>query len=55
MSKVAHSTAGSTFGRPATDLAVLPAGSGEVITDLAVLRDQVEVFGLMASGCGSRG
>ncbi|MFJ1595314.1 IS1380 family transposase [Kitasatospora albolonga] len=36
-------------GRIATDLAVTVADGGEAITDLAVLRDQGEVFGPVAS------
>ncbi|WP_455356996.1 IS1380 family transposase [Streptomyces sp. SYSU K217416] len=36
-------------GRIATDLAVMLADGGEAITDLAVLRDQSEVFGPVAS------
>ncbi|MEV6957532.1 IS1380 family transposase [Streptomyces sp. NPDC051183] len=36
-------------GRIATDLAVMLADGGEAITDLAVLRDQREVFGPVAS------
>ncbi|MFD9607331.1 IS1380 family transposase [Streptomyces sp. NPDC059970] len=36
-------------GRIATDLAVMLADGGETITDLAVLRDQSEVFGPVAS------
>ncbi|MFF1691682.1 MULTISPECIES: IS1380 family transposase [unclassified Streptomyces] len=36
-------------GRIATDLAVMLADGGEAITDLAVLRDQGEVFGPIAS------
>ncbi|MFF3691379.1 IS1380 family transposase [Streptomyces sp. NPDC002187] len=36
-------------GRIATDLAVVIADGGETITDLAVLRDQSEVFGPVAS------
>jgi hypothetical protein len=36
-------------GRIATDLAVMVADGGEAITDLAVLRDQGEVFGPIAS------
>ncbi|WP_405674526.1 IS1380 family transposase [Streptomyces sp. NBC_01511] len=36
-------------GRIATDLAVMVAAGGETITDLAVLRDQREVFGPIAS------
>lgn len=36
-------------GRIATDLAVMLADGGEAITDLAVLRDQGEVFGAVAS------
>lgn len=36
-------------GRVATDLAVMLADGGEAITDLAVLRDQGEVFGPVAS------
>ncbi|MGW7284380.1 hypothetical protein ACWGH4_02585 [Streptomyces sp. NPDC054847] len=36
-------------GRIATDLAVMLADGGETITDLAVLRDQAEVFGPIAS------
>ncbi|MGX1507614.1 UNVERIFIED_CONTAM: hypothetical protein RKD43_006239 [Streptomyces graminofaciens] len=36
-------------GRIATDLAVMLADGGETITDLAVLRDQGEVFGPVAS------
>ncbi len=36
-------------GRIATDLAVMLADGGEAITDLAVLRDQGEVFGPVAS------
>ncbi|MER8073363.1 hypothetical protein ABTZ59_34450 [Streptomyces sp. NPDC094034] len=36
-------------GRVAVDLAVILAGGGEIITDLAVLRDQGEVFGPVAS------
>ncbi|MBT2507503.1 transposase [Streptomyces sp. ISL-98] len=36
-------------GRLATDLAVMLADGGEAITDLAVLRDQGEVFGQVAS------
>jgi hypothetical protein len=36
-------------GRIATDLAVMLADGGEAIADLAVLRDQVEVFGPVAS------
>ena len=36
-------------GRIATDLAVMLAGGGEAIADLAVLRDQVGVFGPVAS------
>ncbi|MEU2249085.1 IS1380 family transposase [Streptomyces sp. NPDC019224] len=36
-------------GRIATDLAVMVADGGEAITDLAVLRDQREVFGPIAS------
>jgi len=35
-------------GRIATDLAVMLADGGETITDLAVLRDQGEVFGPVA-------
>ncbi len=35
--------------RIATDLAVMVADGGKAITDLAVLRDQGEVFGLVAS------
>lgn len=40
---------GHDQGRIATDLAVMLADGGEVITDLAVLRDQGEVFGPIAS------
>lgn len=36
-------------GRIATDLAVMLADGGEAIADLAVLRDQAEVFGSVAS------
>jgi hypothetical protein len=36
-------------GRIMTDLAVMLADGGETITDLAVLRDQAEVFGPVAS------
>ncbi|MFF1838862.1 IS1380 family transposase [Streptomyces sp. NPDC058231] len=36
-------------GRIMTDLAVMLADGGEAITDLAVLRDQAEVFGPVAS------
>lgn len=36
-------------GRTATDLAVMLADGGEAIADLAVLRDQGEVFGPVAS------
>ncbi|MBT2453033.1 transposase, partial [Streptomyces sp. ISL-43] len=36
-------------GRVATDLAVMLADGGETIADLAVLRDQGEVFGPVAS------
>ncbi|MBT2381534.1 transposase [Streptomyces sp. ISL-111] len=36
-------------GRIATDLAVMLADGGEAIADLAVLRDQGEVFGAVAS------
>ena len=36
-------------GRIATDLAVMLADGGEAIADLAVLRDQGEVFGPVAS------
>ncbi|RLV71658.1 IS1380 family transposase [Streptomyces rapamycinicus NRRL 5491] len=36
-------------GRIITDLAVMLADGGETITDLAVLRDQAEVFGPVAS------
>jgi hypothetical protein len=36
-------------GRVATDLAVMLADGGEAIADLAVLRDQGEVFGPVAS------
>ncbi|MEU6322775.1 IS1380 family transposase [Streptomyces sp. NPDC047009] len=36
-------------GRIATDLAVMLADGGEAIADLAVLRDQAEVFGPVAS------
>lgn len=36
-------------GRIAADLAVMLADGGEAITDLAVLRDQAEVFGSVAS------
>lgn len=36
-------------GRVATDLAVMLADGGEAIADLAVLRDQAEVFGPVAS------
>ncbi|MEU9457203.1 IS1380 family transposase, partial [Streptomyces sp. NPDC048277] len=36
-------------GRTAADLAVMLADGGEAITDLAVLRDQAEVFGPVAS------
>lgn len=36
-------------GRIATDLAVMLADGGEAIADLAVLRDQREVFGPVAS------
>ena len=36
-------------GRVATDLAVMLADGGEAIADLAVLRDQAEVFGSVAS------
>ena len=36
-------------GRIATDLAVMLADGGETITELAVLRDQSEVFGPVAS------
>jgi hypothetical protein len=36
-------------GRVAVDLAVMLADGGEAISDLAVLRDQAELFGLVAS------
>ena len=36
-------------GRVLTDLAVLLADGGQAITDLAVLRDQPDLFGLVAS------
>lgn len=36
-------------GRVATDLAMMLADGGEALTDLAVLRDQCEVFGPVAS------
>ncbi|KWX05130.1 transposase [Carbonactinospora thermoautotrophica] len=36
-------------GRVAVDLAVMLAGGGEAIADLALLRDQAEVFGPVAS------
>ncbi|GLW02726.1 hypothetical protein Slala05_63560 [Streptomyces lavendulae subsp. lavendulae] len=36
-------------GRIATDLAMTLADGGEAIADLAVLRDQIEVFGPVAS------
>lgn len=35
-------------GRIAVDLAVMLADGGEAIADLALLRDQIEVFGLVA-------
>lgn len=40
---------GHVPGRIAVDLAVMIADGGETITDLAVLRDQSEVFGPVAS------
>jgi hypothetical protein len=40
---------GHDLGRIATDLAVMLADGGEAIADLAVLRDQAEVFGSVAS------
>lgn len=40
---------GYDSGRIATDLAVMLADGGEAIADLAVLRDQREVFGPVAS------
>lgn len=40
---------GHAPGRVAVDLAVMLADAGETITDLAVLRDQREVFGPVAS------
>ena len=36
-------------GRVAVDVAVMLAGGGEAIADLAVLRDQAELFGPVAS------
>lgn len=36
-------------GRVAVDVAVMLAGGGEAISDLAVLRDQPELFGQVAS------
>ncbi len=39
-------------GRVMTDLAVMLADGGETITDLAVLRDQRDVFGLVAPTAG---
>ncbi|MFF1957314.1 hypothetical protein ACFVWX_10025 [Streptomyces sp. NPDC058220] len=36
-------------GRIATDLAVMLANGGEAVADLAVLRDQAEAFGPVAS------
>src|SRR3954471_17196339 len=36
-------------GRVAVDLAVMIAGGGEAIADLAVLRNQAELFGSVAS------
>ena len=41
--------AGHDPGRVLTDLAVLLADGGEAISDLAVLRNQPEVFGAVAS------
>jgi hypothetical protein len=36
---------GHDLGRVAVDLAVMPADGGEAISDLAVLRDQEQLFG----------
>lgn len=36
-------------GRVAADLAVMIADGGEAIADLAVLRDQADLFGMVAS------
>jgi hypothetical protein len=41
--------AGHDPGRVAVDLAVMIAGGGEAIADLAVLRDQADLFGKVAS------
>lgn len=40
---------GHNPGRIAVDVAVMLADGGEAIADLALLRDQAEVFGLVAS------
>src|ERR1700761_7157681 len=40
---------GHAPGRVAVDLAVMLADGGEAISDLAVLRDQAELFGPVAS------
>ncbi|WP_034267804.1 IS1380 family transposase [Actinospica robiniae] len=40
---------GHAPGRVAVDLAVMPADGGEAISDLAVLREQAELFGPVAS------
>jgi hypothetical protein len=45
--------AGHAPGTIAVDLAVMLADGGEAITDLALLRDQAEVFGPVASTPGS--
>ena len=44
-----HAATGHDPGRVAVDLAVMLADGGEAIADLAVLRDQAEVFGPVAS------
>ncbi|MCL7370172.1 transposase [Streptomyces ardesiacus] len=42
-------TGGHDLGQVITDMAVMLADGGEIISDLAVLRDQAEMFGPVAS------
>ena len=49
LSSLRQRAGGHAPGRVAVDLAVMLADSGEAISDLAVLRDQAELFGSVAS------
>src|SRR5919197_2171984 len=49
LARTRQRASGHDPGRVAVDLAVMLAGGGEAIADLAVLRDQVGLFGPVAS------